>query len=236
MAEPRHQLESQLIAAVREKKCIWDMSKVSYKDVSRKAAAWNSVAEQMEKTATDVKKIWTNLRSAYMRIKREKKKRLISGSAAASDDDDEEKLWIHYKALSFLDPIVEERKERSTNLDEERPRGYPVPTQHEDSFYGLERTAEEDYAASLDTPSSSGFQPHLASTPNPSPSSPSPPKKKKRVDDETLRDLITTTLSAPTPVKTPVTAFAAFIEQMLSQMPEAERKAKMEEMTKVLFK
>jgi hypothetical protein len=245
----RIESETKLIGLVREKKSLWKMDGKCYKDINRKAAAWIHVAEVMDKTVNEVNKSWTQIRSYYMRIKRSTKKRLISGSAAADSDSDSE-AWPHFNALKFLDPVVEERSERSSNV--QLPLGQPVPAlpqPHGDSFFGLDRTALEEDLDDLYTPNSSSFDPMAHSSPmddQPSTSAARPagprlglPAKKAKVDNDTLRQLVADALAEPMPTPPPqtlVSTFAAFCQQMLGTMPPAIAKNKMAEMTKILFK
>lgn len=88
-----------------------------YRDNSKKARAWADIGVNLGQSEHTCQTTWKNARAYYSKIKREKWKRSeelleeggsdagsVSASASAA-----ECYWVHFKAMDFLAPYVDDR-------------------------------------------------------------------------------------------------------------------------------
>ncbi|KAH7704605.1 hypothetical protein AAVH_28201, partial [Aphelenchoides avenae] len=107
-------IEATFIEAFRERTCLYDKTDVNFKDKDLKQQAWEEVASKCKVTAAAAKDKRKNLRDSFVR-ERKKKGGGPSGSAGGALKDPK---WVHYRAMSFIEPHLAARKTKS-NMDAE---------------------------------------------------------------------------------------------------------------------
>ncbi|XP_034477660.1 uncharacterized protein LOC117784120 [Drosophila innubila] len=89
----------QLIEAVEESECLWNVADTDYKNRYAKEASWNSISEQLGVSNRDVVVKWNSLRNTYRTALKTSLTRSQSGSA-------KKPTFPYYELMSFLEPIM----------------------------------------------------------------------------------------------------------------------------------
>jgi hypothetical protein len=77
---------------------------------------------------------WANLRKAY---KKQKAKKPLSGSGA-----DAANKWAHFHEMTFLDPFLAEREERTSNMAEQQEKDEAAEEEEDVHNFELNDTDE----------------------------------------------------------------------------------------------
>ncbi|KAL1467265.1 hypothetical protein MTO96_005818 [Rhipicephalus appendiculatus] len=124
MVEFTHDIESELIALVEERPCLWNSKDIHYHNRHVKEMAMREITEQLGHGFTEsmVKSKWANLRSQFQREVRKIKESAQGGHPL----DRYMPKWAHYQQLQFL------RQDDTP----ESPSGYSCPPdqQHDNSM------------------------------------------------------------------------------------------------------
>ncbi|KAH8033645.1 hypothetical protein HPB51_014926 [Rhipicephalus microplus] len=126
MGEFTHDIESELIALVEERPCLWNSKDIHYHNRHVKEMAMREITERLGHGFTEsiIKSKWANLRSQFQREVRKIKESAQGGHPL----DRYMSKWAHYQQLQFL------RQEDTP----ESLSGYSCPPepQHDNSMVG----------------------------------------------------------------------------------------------------
>ncbi|KAL1467264.1 hypothetical protein MTO96_005818 [Rhipicephalus appendiculatus] len=147
MVEFTHDIESELIALVEERPCLWNSKDIHYHNRHVKEMAMREITEQLGHGFTEsmVKSKWANLRSQFQREVRKIKESAQGGHPL----DRYMPKWAHYQQLQFL------RQDDTP----ESPSGYSCPPdqQHDNSMHRSSHDQQLQLLRKDDTPESPGY-------------------------------------------------------------------------------
>lgn len=175
--------KQRLIAQVKSHACIWDRRLQEHRNRLLIDEAWESIAQEMNTTQEECKKLWKNLtdqfRTNYQEI-------TCQGSGSGLDDAEAAAnavKWAFFKSLLFLKDVFARRETKSNTED--------APACSNISLQGGPSTCSDADLLEDDSPES---YPVTASPPSP-PVSPAPrcqnsqlKKTKRRDDSETIME------------------------------------------------
>ncbi|XP_055591253.1 uncharacterized protein LOC129743292 [Uranotaenia lowii] len=90
--------------------CLWDVKNKDYKNRIKRKLARESLAVKFNESVSEIEKKIHNLKTSY---NRERKK-----TCTASGSSPKESSWFAFKYLQFLQPAIEPKKTRNTDLDD----------------------------------------------------------------------------------------------------------------------
>ncbi|XP_054266861.1 uncharacterized protein LOC128989031 [Macrosteles quadrilineatus] len=94
--------DEQLIELVQGHPIIWNIMEKDYKNVVKKEFIWSDIGKTMNKTGTECKARWKNMRDYFRKQKKEERNQ-TTGSAATK------RKAGYWERLRFLDVVPEER-------------------------------------------------------------------------------------------------------------------------------